>query len=35
MLMSIEKQILFEIDNDDIIDIIKNHSKLLSSKLSY
>lgn len=35
MLMSVEKQILFEIDNDDIIDIIKNHSQLLRSKLSY
>lgn len=35
VLMSVEKQILFDIDNDDIIDIIKNHSQLLRSKLSY
>jgi len=35
MLMSIEKHILLEIDNDDIIDIVKNHSKLLRSTLTY
>jgi hypothetical protein len=35
MLMSVEKNILLEIDNDDIIDIVKNHSKLLRSKLTY
>jgi len=35
MLMSVEKQILLEIDNDDIIDIVKNHSNLLRSKLTY
>ncbi|CAI6355382.1 unnamed protein product [Macrosiphum euphorbiae] len=35
MLMSVEKQILLEIDNDDIIDTVKNHSNLLRSKLTY
>lgn len=35
MLMSVEKQILLEIDNDEIIDVVKNHSKLLRSKLTY
>lgn len=35
MLMSIEKEILIGIDNDEIIDILKNHSELLKSKLTY
>lgn len=35
MLMSVEKHILLEIDNDDIIDIVKNHRKLLRSELTY
>jgi len=35
MLMGIEKDILYEIDNQEIIELLKSKSTLLKNKLSY
>jgi len=35
MLMGIEKDILYEIENDEIIELLKSNSTLLKNKLSY
>jgi len=35
MLMSIEKDVLNEVDNDEIIKILKSKSTLLLNKISY
>lgn len=35
MLMATEKEVLYEIDNDEIIKLLKSKSTLLMNKLSY
>lgn len=35
MLMSVEKNELYKIDTDEIIDMVANNSKLLSKELMY
>jgi len=35
IMMAVEKNVLFSIDNDDIINMLKTKSDLLSDKLSY
>lgn len=35
MMMAVEKKVLFGIDNDDIINMLKTKSDLLNNKLSY
>lgn len=35
MMMAVEKNVLFSIDNDDVINMLKTKSDLLNNKLSY
>jgi hypothetical protein len=35
MIMAVEKNVLFSIDNDNVINMLKTKSDLLNNKLSY